>query len=57
MRSVKAVSLTNALIWGAAILALAVVLRGTEQAGSVVLILAGAVGASVVLVGTALRKA
>lgn len=56
MRSKDAVSLANALIWGAAIIAVAVLLRGTEQAGVVTVILGGAAGASVVLVGAALRK-
>jgi hypothetical protein len=44
------------LIWGAAIIAAAVVLRGTEHAGIVLIILAGAAGASVVIVGNALRR-
>lgn len=51
MKKLHPASIGNALIWGAAIL-----LRGSEQAGMVVLILGGAAGASVVIVGNALRK-
>ncbi|MGD8998198.1 MAG: hypothetical protein PVH80_08815 [Anaerolineae bacterium] len=50
------VALGNALIWAAAIIAVAVLLRGTGQAGIVVVILGGAAGASVLLVSGALRR-
>jgi hypothetical protein len=56
MKRISPVSLGNALIWAAAIIAVAVLLRGTEQAGSVVVLLGGAAGASVILVSGALRK-
>lgn len=56
MKGINPISLGNALIWGAAIIAVAVLLRGTEQAGMVVVILGGAAGASVVLVAGALRR-
>jgi hypothetical protein len=53
---VNPVSLGNALIWAAAIIAVALLVRGTEQAGVVVTILGGAAGASVLLVSGALRN-
>jgi hypothetical protein len=56
MRRVNPVSLGNALIWAAAIIAVAVLVRGTEHAGMVVVILGGAAGASVLLVSGALGK-
>ena len=56
MRRINPVSLGNALIWAAAIIAVAVLVRGTEHAGIVVVILGGAAGASVLLVSGALRK-
>jgi hypothetical protein len=56
MRRIDPVSLGNALIWAAAIIAVAVLVRGTEHAGMVVVILGGAAGASVLLVSGALGK-
>lgn len=56
MRRIHPVSLGNALIWAAVIIAVAVLLRGTEHAGMVVVILGGAAGASVLLVSGALRQ-
>jgi hypothetical protein len=56
MRRMNPVALGNALIWAAAIIAVAVLLRGTGQAGIVVVILGGAAGASVLLVSGALRR-
>jgi hypothetical protein len=56
MRRIHPVSLGNALIWAAAIIAVAVLVRGTERAGTVVVILGGAAGASILLVSGALRK-
>jgi hypothetical protein len=56
MRRINPVSLGNALIWAAAIIAVAVLARGTEHAGIVVVILGGAAGASILLVSGALRK-
>lgn len=51
------VSIGNAFIWAAAIIASAIILRGAEYSGMVVVILGGAAGASIILVGNALRKA
>jgi hypothetical protein len=56
VRRINPVSLGNALIWAAAIIATALLVRGTENAGMVVVILGGAAGASVLLVSGALRK-
>lgn len=56
MKRVDPVSLGNALIWAAAIIAVAVLLRGTEHASMVVVILGGAAGASILLVSGALRR-
>lgn len=55
-RRTHRVSLTNALIWAAVILAVAVLLRGTEHAGMVGVVLSGAAGASITFVSKALRK-
>jgi hypothetical protein len=57
VKKLHSASIANSLIWAAAIIAAAVILRGTPQAGLVVVILGGAAGASVVIVGDALRKA
>jgi hypothetical protein len=56
MKNLHPASIGNALIWGAAIIAAVILLRGSEQAGVVALILGGAAGASVVTVSNALRK-
>ncbi|MGD8968146.1 MAG: hypothetical protein PVI07_11620 [Anaerolineae bacterium] len=56
MPRINPVSLGNALIWAAAIIAVAVLVRSTEHAGMVVVILGGAAGASVLLVSGALRE-
>jgi hypothetical protein len=56
VKRVHGASMANALIWAAAIIGAAIMLRGTPQAGQVVVILGGAAGASVVIVGDALRK-
>jgi hypothetical protein len=55
MEKIHPASLGNALIWAAAIVAVAVILRGTEHAGIVVVILGGAAGASIMIVANALR--
>jgi hypothetical protein len=52
MKKTGKVSLGNAVIWAAAILASAVVLRGTEFAGITVIILGGAAAASIALVAS-----
>jgi len=57
MKKVHGASLANALIWGAAIIGVAIVLRGTPEGGQVVVLLGGAAGASVSIVAAALRKA
>jgi hypothetical protein len=56
MRRINLVSLGNALIWAAAVIAVAVLLGGIEHAGTVVVILGGAAGASVLLVSGVLRE-
>jgi hypothetical protein len=56
MKKIHSVSLGNAVIWGAVILAAAVLLRGTEYAGMMIVILGGAAGASISIVSNALRK-
>jgi hypothetical protein len=50
------VSLGNALIWAAAILATAIILRWSGNEGMVIVILGGAAGASITIVSNALRK-
>jgi hypothetical protein len=57
MKKVHGASLANTLIWGAAIIAAAIILRGTPQGGLVVVILGGAAGASMIIVSNALDKA
>jgi hypothetical protein len=57
VKKLHGASIANSLIWGAAIIGAAIMLRGTPQAGQVVVILGGAAGASVVIVGDALRNA
>ena len=57
MKTLERASLVDALIWAAAILAAAIILRGTPQAGQVVVVLGGAAGASITLLESALRKA
>jgi hypothetical protein len=56
MKNVHPVSLGNALIWAAAILAVAIVLHWSENEGMVVVIMGGAAGASILLVSNAFRK-
>ena len=56
MKKIHSVSLGNAVIWGAVILAAAVLLRGTEHAGMMIVILGGAAGVSISIVSNALRK-
>jgi hypothetical protein len=57
MSKLHGVSIANAVIWAAAIIGAAIVLRGAPHAGQVVVILGGAAGASVIIVGNALQKA
>jgi hypothetical protein len=57
MKTLERASLVDALIWAAAILAAAIILRGTPQAGQVVVVLGGAAGVSITLLESALRKA
>ena len=56
MKKVNPVSLGNALIWAAAILATAIILRWSGNETMVVVILGGAAGASITIVSNALRK-
>jgi hypothetical protein len=56
MERISPVLLGNALIWLAAITATAILIRGTEQAETVTVILAGAAGASNILVRHGLRQ-
>jgi hypothetical protein len=56
MKNIHAVSLGNALIWAAAILATAIVLRWSGNENMVIVILGGAAGASIMIVSKALRK-
>jgi hypothetical protein len=56
MKRIHPVSIGNALIWAAVIIAVAVILRGTEHAGITVVILGGAAGASIIIVGSGLRR-
>jgi hypothetical protein len=56
MRKEHRVSIANAFIWAAVIIATAVILRGTDQAAMVTVILGGAAGASILLVSDVLRK-
>ena len=57
MKRLHRASIGNAVIWAATIIGAAIVLRGTSHAGQVVVILGGAAGASVIIVGNALQKA
>jgi hypothetical protein len=57
MKELQRASIVDALIWAVAILAAAIILRGTPQAGQVVVVLGGAAGASITLLESALRKA
>jgi hypothetical protein len=57
MKRVHGASLANTFIWGAAIIAAAIVLRDVPQGGQVVIILGGAAGASMIIVSNALDKA
>lgn len=57
MRNVHSASIGNAVIWGAVIIASAVLLKGTEHAGMMVVILGGAAGISIIIVSIALSKA
>jgi hypothetical protein len=50
------ISIGNAFIWAAAILATALLARGSEHSGMIVIILSGAAGASIIFVAGALRK-
>jgi hypothetical protein len=56
MKKIHPVALGNALIWTAAILAAAALLRGADQATLVLAILGGAAGGSIITVSNALRK-
>jgi hypothetical protein len=56
MKKLNSVSIGNALIWAAAILAAGVVLRGTQYATPMIVILGGAAGVSVIIVENALRR-
>jgi len=57
MKELQRASIMDALIWAAAILAAAIILRGTPQAGQVVVVLGGAAGASITILEGSLRKA
>ncbi len=56
MKKNHSVSIGNAFIWAAAILATALLVRGSEHSGVIVTVLGGAAGASIILVSNALRK-
>lgn len=56
MKKIHSASIGNALIWGAVIIAAAVLLRGIEHAGMMIVILGGAAGVSISIVTSALRK-
>lgn len=56
MKKIHSASIGNAVIWVAVIIAAAVILRGTEHAGMIVIILGGAAGVSISIVSNALRK-
>lgn len=56
MKNVHPVSIGNAFIWAAAILAAAILTRGTDMGGMLVVILGGAAGASVIIVSRALGQ-
>jgi hypothetical protein len=56
MSKIHSASIGNAVIWGAVIIAAAVLLRGTDQAGMMVVILGGAAGVSISIVSNALKK-
>ena len=57
MKGAQRVSITNALIWAMALLAVAVLFRETEYAGRVVIMLSGAAVASIIFVDNAMRFA
>lgn len=57
MKKQHSASIGNAVIWAAVIIASAVLLRGTEQAGMMVVILGGAAGVSISIVSSALAQA
>lgn len=56
MKRIHPASLGNALIWAAAILAAAIILRWSGTDTMVLVILGGAAGASIMIVDNALRK-
>ena len=56
MKKNRHVSIGNAFLWAAAILAAAIILRGTEYAGVIVCILGGAAGGSIILVDKVVRN-
>jgi hypothetical protein len=56
MKKNYVVSIGNAFIWAAAILATALLVRGSENSGIIVIILSGAAGASIIFVSSALRE-
>jgi hypothetical protein len=57
MKNKHYASIGNAFIWAAAIIATAMLTHGAEHSGIVVVILGGAAGSSIILVGNALRRA
>jgi hypothetical protein len=56
MKKNRIVSFWNAIIWGVAILAVAIILHWSESVTMVVAVLGGAAGASIILVSNALRE-
>jgi hypothetical protein len=56
MKNNYIVSIGNTFIWAAAILATALLVRGSKHSGMIVIILSGAAGASIIFVAGALRK-
>jgi hypothetical protein len=56
MKALRNASIANAVIWAAVIIATAIILHGTPQAGMVVVILGGAAGGSIITLEDALRS-
>jgi hypothetical protein len=56
MKALRNVSIANAVLWAAAIIATAFMLRGSSQGGLVVVVLGGAAGGSIITLDDALKK-
>jgi hypothetical protein len=55
-RELRAISLGITAIWAAVIIGVAIVLRGTPHAGSVVALIGGGAGASLIILGGRCRE-